>query len=708
MARGATRTTGTRNTIGSGNKLTGRNEIKPFQQDQADPYYDPKYDNPYQRESTPVNEDPKRKADRERQQRIDEKNWDSLTQRKKQEDFNLDLTGSVGFSHEIADIGDSSISFTAGIDFLPGPDFKYKDGKATVGMGIGLNRVTSVSGGLVVDLATREVVGISGGLAVAGVGIEFSTEKCHTTVTITLMGVGITYGKNTCKEEEKKKEPPPPRQEVPPPPVPSPSGESTSTQTNGADSPLNLPKEIPSDEYGYFCFGLTSSYTTILLDGSRRISYGHVNPWGVGLVEKDILILRHRSWYLKTGPGINESTNSISEFKHIDDRGRNMANRILNPQPLFSWNTANPVVAHEPPIFLSTKTIIEASWGLSTVSMGGGGDSTSGFSTAWSWFFTFLYFCPIPIPKKIKYYTPPTITPERNKPEMCDLSPVMSLQRKANEMIAKNMEVISQSAAAIGVGAFPATYPGSLTTNKGTKKVNNLAEQVDTVYETIDELLGKYPQKHKVKRKNKDGKDEELDIEIPNQSEGQAELIGMMMQSLQQTSNSNNMENRQLQELALTRQMVVKLYYMIESIMEYLDYPTETTVVNLPMSITPMKRKGNKIEKLKEFGDMVKESVQPVIVTKKKSGDPETLKKYLLHLTHGAAIIKAAFWRKLSPENPKEQINANLAKQEKLSELSSTEKAWNEALEAMAGKLDPENEAEAKKNSPKINVEKGK
>lgn len=737
MARGTgTMRTGatSRPSAGTSKKLSGSNEIKPFRDNESsDPYYDPQWDNPYQREVTPSNEDPKRKADRERQQRIDEKDWDSLTKKKKQEDFNLDLTGSVGFSHEIANIGGSSIAFTAGIDFLPGPDLKIKDGKATVGVGVGLSRIHSVSGGLVIDLETKEVTGISGGLAAFGLGIEFSAEKCHTTVTITIGGIGITYGQDTCKKEDDKTKPEPKREEKPPRKTePDPSEPTGVTPTPGSGSPIGIPPNIPDGQIGYFLFCGKVGNTKFYENGEA--SYSDVNPWGYKVIAPDIVELSIRYWGIDVrrdsrGNLVPSSQNNIYTYRfdkttRLASNTSQLVTRNINlfqdePNRSLSILTDAPGFSSYIMALIGTRQQIETIWentelikisykasSRELVAMGvHWGIASSHCVAQGRTELVFVGFVPIPIETPQIFYPNPIITPEKNI--MCDLSPVMSLQRQNNEMLKQNTEITNQAAAAIGVGAFPATYPGSLTTNAGTKKVNNLAEQVDTIYDTIDELLGKYPQKHKVKKKNKDGKDEELDIEIPNQSEGQAELLGMMMQSLQQTSASNNMENRQLQELALTRQMVIKLYYMVESIMEYLDYPTETTVVNVPMSITPMKRKGRNIEKLKEFGEMVKESVQPVIVTKKKSGDPETLKKYLLHLSHGAAVIKAAFWRKLSPENPKEQINANLAQQEKLSELSSTEKAWNEALDSMASKLDPTN-SEAKKNAPKIEVEKKK
>lgn len=737
-----TRTAPSRPSVGSGRKLAGTNDIKPFRDNESsEPYYDPRWDNPYQRESTPANEDPKRKADRERQQRIDEKNWDDLTKQKKQEDFNLDLTGQVGFSHEIAEIGKDSISLTVGVDFLPGPDIKVKDGKASVGVGVGLPLVGNVNGGLVIDLDKKQVTGISGGIELLGIGIDFSTEKCHTTVTISIGGVGITYGKNTCKPEP---EPPPtePPPTEPPPTEPPPIPDPLPPPGGGSSGTIS----VPDQGYGLYIFSTFSSeydYVTSLFAGNSYYSRsvlamqgGGRNKDGNYVFQTSISstnIEQNRPW---------KNWNTFYPMEIVYNKSEIVEATQINPGgkyfPYLGLSSEYPnAMIHKEGKAYKINLPLGTIGGTVIIIRGTGQQINQnllkyinpnfseniiwnsnmsynpwlGFpaSSLEQYYIRFVHTGFRPLPEKpinTIFPSPLLITPK--KPEMCDLAPLMSLQRKNNEMMTQSLDLVKNSAAAIGVGAFPATYPGSLTTNKGTKKVNNLAEQVDTIYDTIDELMGKYPQKHKVRRKNKDGKDEEMEFEVPNQSEGQAELIGMMMQSLSQTTMSNNMENRQLQELALTRQMVVKLYYMVESIMEYLDYPTETTVVNVPMSITPMKRKGRSIEKLKEFGDMVKESIQPVIVTKKKSGDPETLKKYLLHLSHGAAVIKAAFWRKLSPENPKEQINANLAQQEKLSELSSTEKAWNEALESMAGKLDPQNEAEAKKNAPKIEVEKKK
>mgnify|MGYP003609170114 CR=1 FL=1 len=689
-----TRTAPSKGSVGSGRKLSGSNEIKPFRDNETgDPYYDPKWDNPYQRESTPVNEDPKRKADRERQQRIDDKNWDSLTKQKKQEDFNLDLSGQVGFSHEIAEIGKDSISITVGVDFLPGPDVKIRDGKASVGVGVGLPLVGNVNGGLVIDLDSKQVTGISGGLEVLGLGIDFSTEKCHTTVTVSLGGIGITYGKDTCKEEEeaRKKE----EEETPKPPEPDPNEEPKIPEPlpSPGSSTSGSPPIIPNKGFGIYLFAWVAqskemywnSLGEILLSsdgGITTLAYGYDQMGNVrinigGIMDGyDKYRIPKRKVIFTTSiysyppefesPYLGDPMGTIDEYPLAPLQKNGIAYGFREWNGVAFLNMQCRVA-----IFMGDSEEMQrkfADFIVPNASRTTRIPTGFGSSTFWTYYLGFL---PYPRKKpKIRFPFPNLITPK--KPDMCDLAPLMSLQRKSidlqnknNEMMNQSLELVKNSASAIGVGAFPAIYPGSLTTNKGTKQVNNLAEQVDTLYDTIDELMGKYPQKHKVKRKNKDGKDEEMDFEIPNQSEGQAELLGMMMQSLSQTSMSNNMENRQLQELALTRQMVVKLYYMVESIMEYLDYPTETTVVNLPMSITPLKRKGRNIEKLKDFGEMVKESIQPVIVTKKKSGDPETLKKYLLHLSHGAAIIKAAFWRKLSPENPKKKINANFANQEK-------------------------------------------
>jgi len=148
-------------------------------------------------------------------------------------------------------------------------------------------------------------------------------------------------------------------------------------------------------------------------------------------------------------------------------------------------------------------------------------------------------------------------------------------------------------------------------------------------------------------------------------------MFTLMMQSSINTDLLINICTRVLNESGQDKQQNFKSHQALMAIIEYLGFNYQEKKENLPLSFKPGEE---------SFDKLLKESTVPVKVV--DFHEKETLNHYLHELLQGAAIIRAAHWRKIDPNGDIAlQLLDNVFRQQNLRDKVS--KLSNEDLQKL-------------------------
>jgi hypothetical protein len=151
--------------------------------------------------------------------------------------------------------------------------------------------------------------------------------------------------------------------------------------------------------------------------------------------------------------------------------------------------------------------------------------------------------------------------------------------------------------------------------------------------ENLDAWFGQYP--IKMKYKNADG--EVKDLELYNQAETLAEMMGILLTLSSDTDVLTELGFKATVEAIKAQTSAIQAADYGKAIADYLGFRSKASTRNLPLSINP---KGTNIR------DALSESTQKV--QRFENVDKESLADYLKELLVGVAIIKAALYRPLN------------------------------------------------------------
>jgi hypothetical protein len=196
-------------------------------------------------------------------------------------------------------------------------------------------------------------------------------------------------------------------------------------------------------------------------------------------------------------------------------------------------------------------------------------------------------------------------------------------------------------------------YPARVPYNIGLSQddplqiISDMDWQVWLV-ENLDAWFGQYP--IRMKYKNADGEDR--DLELYNQAETLAEMMGLLLTLSSDTDVLTELGFKATVEAIKAQTSAIQAADYGKAIADYLGFRSKASTRNLPLSINP---KGTNIR------DALTESTQKI--QRFENVDQESLADYLKELLTGVAIVKAALYRPLNEnrdELPGDRIREDL------------------------------------------------
>jgi len=190
-----------------------------------------------------------------------------------------------------------------------------------------------------------------------------------------------------------------------------------------------------------------------------------------------------------------------------------------------------------------------------------------------------------------------------------------------------------------GYHRLPALLPESLTQEDKEGQISifdNLSFQEWLIVQ-LDAILGQYP----IKIKYKDAEGTEQQLNLANQSESIAEMLGLLLAISTDTDTSVQLGFKSIIEAAKAANAAILASDYAKANAEYLGYRGKETHREIPLTVTP--GKDNILEALKE-------SKQKTIGW--KYDDKEDLQDIVKRLLIGVEIVRAAFYRPYSPGDP--------------------------------------------------------
>lgn len=196
-------------------------------------------------------------------------------------------------------------------------------------------------------------------------------------------------------------------------------------------------------------------------------------------------------------------------------------------------------------------------------------------------------------------------------------------------------ELLVQIKDTVGVEEFPALVPEAMTNEESNEKeINNIPGLIAYLHETIDELVGQFPIKIKVR--NSDLEDNEpQEIILPNISETLTEIFNSGYLAANDTSENQHILLRLVSELAQVKIATIKAHDIALTTSNYLAFPVEQRHVRVKSAFN-----WDENEKLGEFLKQGEISLETY-----KSKQTESLQDVLQELLFAAGLIKAVFYR---------------------------------------------------------------
>lgn len=205
-------------------------------------------------------------------------------------------------------------------------------------------------------------------------------------------------------------------------------------------------------------------------------------------------------------------------------------------------------------------------------------------------------------------------------------------------------ELLRLIAKRLAVNDFPVSVPQSLLADRGnsTEEIQSVSQFIKWFVLQMDALIGQFPIAITIKDADatKEG-DQKKEIKIPNLAEGIAELIGIGMNASINTDSLVNIGVRNLYETNLAKNAAIVAQDIARNNAEFLDYEVKEIDRKVPAAFTLGEIELDKILKESEHNIRTYDNV-----------DKAQLKDYMTEFLQAVAIIRAAHWRKLDPNQP--------------------------------------------------------
>lgn len=208
---------------------------------------------------------------------------------------------------------------------------------------------------------------------------------------------------------------------------------------------------------------------------------------------------------------------------------------------------------------------------------------------------------------------------------------------------AEQEELLKLIAKRVGVSDYPFKVPENLLANRSRKAkvLESNAQLWEWYIRQFDALAGQFPIEIEIEDNDptKEG-DQKQKIKVENISEALAELLGIGINANINTETLINIGIRTLTEAGQAKIAAIVAQDLARSNADFLDYDLKQIKRKIPLSFRPGKT---------ELDDILKEGETEI--QSYENVDKQGLKDYFTEFLQGVAIIRAAFWRKLDPND---------------------------------------------------------
>jgi hypothetical protein len=185
-------------------------------------------------------------------------------------------------------------------------------------------------------------------------------------------------------------------------------------------------------------------------------------------------------------------------------------------------------------------------------------------------------------------------------------------------------------------------------------------------FKQIDALFGRFPVKIEIEDNDliQTGS-QSAKIKLPNLAETLAEITGKILQNDAKINAILNVIMRILQEVATNKLTDIKTHYMVDAIVEYLNFKEKKTTIEVPFTFDLTKLVEESADgELQQLNAKLSEFLQTknYKVEVDEYDDDQTLEEELRIIIEGARIIKSVFYEKVNGSDA-ESLKADLLKQ---------------------------------------------
>lgn len=235
--------------------------------------------------------------------------------------------------------------------------------------------------------------------------------------------------------------------------------------------------------------------------------------------------------------------------------------------------------------------------------------------------------------------------------------PTMPNECCPDDLIRLLIQKVDRLSEVVGIDEYPATVPDSFINRRGgflgqVQSPNNiqiasLTKLFEWYVKRFDELMGEWEIPIEIKDSDPTTPgDQNLGFALPNLAEAIAEMMLLLLQVNINSETLVNMNTRTMIEVGQDKQQNFKSYMMTSAIADYLGFKYEEKSHKLPMLFDIGKE---------DYDQLLKETEVNVVAP--EFDGKQNLQEALHRLLEGAAITKAANFRKLNNnDNMKQQI----------------------------------------------------
>lgn len=225
-----------------------------------------------------------------------------------------------------------------------------------------------------------------------------------------------------------------------------------------------------------------------------------------------------------------------------------------------------------------------------------------------------------------------------------------------DDLIRLLIQKVDRLSEVVGIDEYPATVPETFVSERGgflgelipvpNTQIPSLTKFLEWYVKRFDELMGQWEIPIQVKDSDPTTPgDQKLGFNLPNLAEAVAEMMLLLLQISINSETLLNMNTRTMIEVGQDKQQNFKSYMLMDAIADYLGFKYEEKKHKLPMMFTVNKE---------DYAELLKENETEVVAA--EYNDKQNLQETLHRLLEGAAITKAANFRKLN-------VNGDMVKQ---------------------------------------------